>query len=185
MSDYYTRSGDDGTTGLLGNQRVRKDDPRLDAVGTIDEANAAIGLGRAFCPYPGVQKTLTTIQGDLYHMMAEVAATPENAPRFRKIDHGRIAWLEEQIEAYGSQFEMPKAFIAPGGSPGAAVLDLARTIVRRAERRVSQLDQAGALENEALLRYLNRLSSLCFILELWITLKAENQTLSLAKDIEP
>jgi cob(I)alamin adenosyltransferase len=184
MSDYYTRSGDDGTTGLLGNQRVRKDDPRLEAVGTIDEANAAIGLGRAFCPYPALQETLIAIQGDLYHLMAEVAATPENASRFRKIDSGRVVWLEEQIEAYGSQFEMPKAFIVPGGSPGAAVLDLARTIVRRAERRISQLNQAGSLENDALLRYLNRLSSLCFILELWITLKAEHQTLSLAKDIE-
>lgn len=185
MSDYFTRTGDQGTTGLLGNQRVNKDHPRLEAVGVLDEANAALGMGRAFCSYPQVQQTLATIQGDLYHLMAEVAATPENAARFRAIDGNRVRWLEAQAEAFGRQFEMPKDFILPGGSPGAAVLDLARTVVRRAERRVSTLLQAGDLENPDLLPYLNRLSSLCFILELWIILKAENQDLFLAKDTTP
>jgi cob(I)alamin adenosyltransferase len=185
MSEYYTRTGDDGTTGLLGDQRVGKDDPRIEAVGTLDEANAALGLGRAFCPYPQVQQILTTIQGDLYHLMAEVAATPENAPRFRRIGSDRVIWLEEQVETFGSQFEMPKAFIVPGSNSGAAALDLARTVVRRAERRVSALQITGDLENGAILQYLNRLSSLCFTLELWVTMKAEKQPLSFAKDIEP
>lgn len=185
MSNYYTRTGDQGTTGLLGDQRVSKNHPRLEAVGALDEANAALGMGRAFCPYPPVQQTLTTIQVDLYHLMAEVAATPEKASRFRVIDGERVRWLEVQAEAFGGQFEMPKDFILPGGSPGAAALDLARTIVRRAERQVSSLLQAKDLENPAILPYLNRLSSLCFILELWVILKAENQNLSLAKNITP
>jgi cob(I)alamin adenosyltransferase len=185
MSEYYTRTGDQGTTGLLGDQRVNKDHPRLEAVGALDEANAALGMGRALCPYPQLQKTLATIQGDLYHLMAEVAATPENASRFRAIHGDRVRWLEAQVEAFGGEFEMPKDFILPGSSPGAAALDLARTVVRRAERRVSSLFQAGDLENPELLAYLNRLSSLCFILELWVIRIAEKQDLSLAKDLTP
>ncbi len=183
MSDYYTRRGDHGTTGLLGDQRVNKDHPRVEAVGALDEANAALGLARAFCPYPEIQPILTTIQGDLYHLMAEVAATPENAARFQVIDANRIGWLEEKIETFGGQFDMPTDFILPGGAPGPAALDFARTIVRRAERRVNALFQAGELSNPEILPYLNRLSSLCFVLELWVILKAENQNLSLAKDI--
>ena len=171
MTNFYTRTGDNGTSGLLGEGRVPKDHPRLEAVGTIDEANAALGVARAACQSSFSPEILLTIQRDLYGLMAEVAATPENAARFRCIDAERVTWLEEQTDMIGASVEMPKGFIVPGDTPAGAALDLARTVVRRAERRTVSLWQAGEIENPELLRYLNRLSSLCFVLEL-----LENQT---------
>jgi cob(I)alamin adenosyltransferase len=96
--------------------------------------------------------------------MAELAATAEAAPRFRKIDAGRVAWLEAQADAYAERIPPLDDFVAPGDSIPGAVLDLARTIVRRAERRVVKLRDDGLVSNDDLIRYLNRLSSLCFVL---------------------
>jgi cob(I)alamin adenosyltransferase len=112
------------------------------------------------------QNIILTIQRDLYNLMAEVSATPENAESFREINADRVAWLEQQTDRLSEKANPPKDFIIPGDSPTAAVMDLARTIVRRAERRVAHLWNNGEIENQQLLRYLNRLSSLCFILEL-------------------
>jgi cob(I)alamin adenosyltransferase len=184
MSDYFTRTGDNGTSGLLGDQRVPKDHPRLEAVGALDEANAALGLARAICEGQNTAEIILTVQRDLYHLMAEVAATPQNASKFRRIDGNRVSWLEEQIEIFGSQVQMPKDFIVPGDTHTGASLALARTVVRRAERRVSSLVHQGMLENTALLQYLNRLSSLCFILELWENTASNPNPISLAKDKE-
>jgi cob(I)alamin adenosyltransferase len=166
MPTFYTRTGDDGYTGLLGEGRVPKYHPVTEAVGALDEANAALGMARTACQAPGSAPLLLALQRDLYHVMAETAATPENAGRFRKIDSARVSWLEEQIEALSQQVEMPAEFIVPGDSPCGAVLDLARAVVRRAERRVVRLYHEGTLANVELLRFLNRLSSLCFVLEL-------------------
>ena len=171
MTNFYTRTGDDGTSGFLGEGRVPKDHPRLEAVGAIDEANAALGVARAACQAHRSPEILITVQRDLYGLMAEVAATPENAARFRIINTERVAWLEEHIEMIGASVEMPTGFIVPGDTPAGAALDLARTVVRRAERRTVSLWQAGEIENPELLRYLNRLSSLCFVMEL-----VENRT---------
>jgi cob(I)alamin adenosyltransferase len=166
MTPFYTRSGDDGYTGLLGEGRVPKYHPRTEAVGTIDEATAALGVARAACRSTEAPEVLLEIQRDLYRVMAEVAATPENAARFRSIDASRVQWLESQIEAFNGQVQMPKEFILPGDSPAGAALSLARAIIRRAERGLAQLYHSGELENAELLHYLNRLSSLCFVLEL-------------------
>jgi cob(I)alamin adenosyltransferase len=166
MSQFYTRKGDDGTTGLLGEGRVPKDHRRLDAVGTIDEASAALGVARASSKYPQTKEILLRVQRDLYGLMAEVAATPVNATCFRSITTDRVTWLEAQIEQISRIVEIPKEFIIPGDTPAGAALDLARTIVRRAEREVTHLSHNGELENDRLLSYLNRLSSLCFVLEL-------------------
>lgn len=155
----------------MGEGRVSKDHPRLEAVGAIDEANAALGMARAACKAPRSPQILLTVQHDLYGLMAEIAATPENAARFRAIDAERVAWLEEQTDMIGASVEIPTGFIVPGDTPAGAALDLARTVARRAERRTVSLWQAGEIENPELLRYLNRLSSLCFVLEL-----LENQT---------
>jgi cob(I)alamin adenosyltransferase len=182
MPEYFTRTGDDGTSGLLGDERVPKDHPRLEAVGTLDEANAALGLVRATCSRQLTAQIILTIQQDLYHIMAEVAATPRNAGRFRLVDESRVAWLEGQIEAIGSQVHMPKDFILPGDTKTGASLAMARTIIRRAERRVCRLVFDSELENPALLAYLNRLSSLCFILELWENTTSSPNPISLAKD---
>ncbi|MCF6278568.1 MAG: cob(I)yrinic acid a,c-diamide adenosyltransferase [Anaerolineales bacterium] len=166
MSNFYTRKGDDGTTGLLGEGRLPKSHPRMEAIGTLDETTAALGLARALVHSPRVSAILIRTQRDLYSLMAEVAATPENAPKFRSIDASRVDWLEEQTDTLSQTVTMPTEFILPGETPAGGALSLARTVVRRAERRVATLLDAGELVNRELLRYLNRLSSLCFVLEL-------------------
>jgi cob(I)alamin adenosyltransferase len=166
MSKFYTRKGDDGYTDLLGKGRIPKYHPRPEALGALDEANAALGLARAVCRADQSIAILLTVQRDLYSLMTEVSATTENASRFRGIDKDRVEWLEVQAEALNKLVEVPNEFIVPGDSPGGAALALARAIVRRAERQVAQLTHNQELENAELLRYLNRLSSLIFLLEL-------------------
>ncbi len=162
---YFTRQGDDGTTGWLGSGRIPKDDPRIEALGTLDESSAALGLARAAARDPRSASTILEAQRDLYRMMAEIAAPPENAEGFR-FDPGRVAWLEQQIETLGRGISMPGEFIVPGDSPAEAAFALARTVVRRAERRLVALSDAHLVRNPALNEYLNRLSSLLFVLEL-------------------
>jgi cob(I)alamin adenosyltransferase len=166
MSPFYTRTGDEGTTGLLGEGRVPKFDDRIEALGAVDEATAAIGLARASALAPQTAPLLLEVQRDLYKLMAEVGATPENSAKFRTIGDNQVKWLEEQTDALEQITEMPREFILPGDVPASAALALARTVVRRAERRVVALFHAGQLENPSLLAYLNRLSSLIFMLEL-------------------
>jgi len=166
MSEFYTRKGDEGYTGLLGEGRVPKYHPRPEAVGCLDECNAAIGIARAVCRGPGTSAILLHIQRDLYHLMSEVSATPDNASRFRMIQASHVSWLEEQAEAIGAQVGVLRDFIVPGDSIAGAHLDMARTLVRRAERRLARLVHDGEVENKEILRYLNRLSSLLYILEL-------------------
>ena len=175
MAGFYTGKGDSGYTGVLGEGRLPKHHPRLDAIGSVDEATAAIGVARSQAVTPGLNKILVEIQRDLYHLMAEIAATPENVQKFRVIDAEKVRWLEDQIDSLGAEIEMPKDFIVPGDSMSGAAFALARTLVRRAERRLSQLVHENQIENPELLRYLNRLSSLCFILEL-----SENQNAGIA-----
>jgi len=177
---FYTTKGDDGTTNLLGEGRVTKYHARIEAVGTLDESTAALGLARAQCRDLHTAPILLEAQRDLYKLMAEVAATPENAESFHFIDVARVAWLEGQTDACSALVDMPKEFILPGDSLAGAALSLARTIVRRAERRVVELFDAGEVRNPNLQRYLNRLSSLCFVLELLENKAAGNPT-TLAK----
>lgn len=182
MPPFYTRQGDDGYTGLLGAGRVPKYDPRPEAYGSIDEASAALAVARSLARSKDTQATLVAVQRDLYHLMAEVAAAPEQAERFRKIDHARVQWLEAKTEHFAARVEVAKEFIVFGDAQAGAALDLARTIVRRAERRVAWLAHHGELSNPDLLRYLNRLSSLCFVLALWEDRQAGTAGPRLAKD---
>lgn len=175
MTKFYTSTGDDGYTGLLGDSRVPKYHPRPEAIGTVDEASAALGAARAFCQSQQAKSILLEAQRDLYHLMAEVSATVENAARFRKVDEKRVVWLENSTDAIASIVQPMEEFIVPGDSPAGGLLALARTITRRAERRIAELLHTGEIENAELLRYLNRLSSLCFVLEL-----LENQTAGMA-----
>ena len=180
MSPFYTQTGDEGRTGLLGEGRVPKFDLQIEALGALDEATAALGLARASANAPLVTSLLLEVQRDLYKVMAEVSATPENAEKFRSIDASRVQWLETQTDAITAEVEIPREFILPGENPSSAAMALARTIVRRAERRVVELAHARKLENAALLAYLNRLSSLCFVLEL-LENQHNGQTTRLAK----
>jgi cob(I)alamin adenosyltransferase len=182
MSDYYTRTGDEGFTGLLGEGRIPKYHLRMEAVGTVDEATAALGVARAACRTEQAKTTLLVAQRDLYHLMAELSATPQNAARFRVIDAERVNWLEQQADALGAQVNMPREFIIPGDTTAGAALDLGRAIVRRAERLLAQLLHNLEIENPDLLRYLNRLSSLCFVLELYENQAAGQDSPTLAKE---
>ncbi len=166
MTPFYTRTGDDGTTSLLGKGRFSKSDARLEALGSVDEASAALGLARALCLAEQTALILTEVQRDLYRLMSELAALPENAARFRSIDSARVSWLETQTDEISALTQVPQEFILPGETPAGAALALARTIVRRAERCVVALKENGTALNPDLIRYLNRLSSLCFVLEL-------------------
>lgn len=182
MSDYFTRSGDDGFTSLLGEGRIPKYHLRMETVGTVDEATAALGVARSICREQKTRDILLATQRDLYHLMAELSATPQNAPSFRMIDEQKVAWLEAQAETIGTLVNMPREFIIPGDTPAGAALDLARAIVRRAERLLAQLLHNLEIENLQLLRYLNRLSSLCFVLELFENQAGGQSTPTLAKD---
>lgn len=159
-----------------------KHHPRPETFGTLDEATAALGVARAACRAPQAASILLQVQHDLCDIMTEVAATPEVAARFRKLDADRVAWLEAQIDSLASEITVPQSFILPGDTLGGAYLSLARAIVRRAERRVSQLYLEGELGNANLLKYLNRLSSLCFALELLENKVAGKDNASLAKE---
>lgn len=182
MPKYYTTDGDDGFTGRLGEGRIAKSDLLIEAIGTIDEASAALGVARSLCQTDHSRDLLLIIQRDLYHLMAEVSATKDNATKFRKIDASRIQWLETEIDTIGQKIEMPKEFIVPGDSYPGASMAVARTVVRRAERRMAELNLGGLIENGELLRYLNRLSSLCFLLELQENQNAGMASITLAKD---
>ena len=182
MTKFYSRTGDDGYTGLLGEGRVPKYHPLPETGGTIDEATAALGLARALSRAPQTGPLILVVQRDLYHIMAEIAATPENAEKFRTINPARVEWLEQQVESIGEMVNMPDEFILPGDSPASAALAMARTVIRRAERRVAELLHNGGLQNVDLLRYLNRLSSLCFVLELLENQSAGLLSPNLAKD---
>jgi len=183
MPKFYTAAGDNGHTGLLTEGRVPKNDPIIEALGAIDEANAALGLARSSCQSSLCKNTILTAQGDLYHAMAEISASPDNAARFRKVDAGRVTWLEEQIDTLSAKVQIPKEFIVPGDSIAGAALDLARTVIRRAERHVTGLAHSGVVDNRELLRYLNRLSSLCYVLELYENQLAGMVSPTLARDI--
>ncbi|MGE5603779.1 MAG: cob(I)yrinic acid a,c-diamide adenosyltransferase [Nitrososphaerales archaeon] len=161
---WYTGTGDDGFTGVLGRERVPKYALRPEAYGTVDEASAFLGMARARAQAPGVAITVLQVQRDLYMMMADLATLPETATREPWLKEDRLDWLEEQTEAFGQQVELPKAFIVPGDSQSGACLEICRTVVRRAERLVARLSHEGELRNDAPLKYLNRLSSLLFVL---------------------
>ena len=182
MCPFYTRKGDEGYTGLLGRGRFSKDDLRLEELGAIDEANAAFGLARCWVRSKTSASLILKIQRDLYNLMAETAAGTENTPKFHVIGADHVAWLEQQIADLEKIVRIPEEFILPGDSTAGATLDLARTIVRRAERHMAGLVRRGDVQNMELLRYLNRLSSLCFILELFENQSAGQKDSTLAKE---
>ncbi len=163
----YTRTGDKGDTGLFGGGRVPKNDPRVEAYGSVDELNAAIGLARAIEPMPRIDEVLVPIQRDLFAIGA-LLATPDREKMKQhldkaRIDDARITQLERAIDEGDDELEPLKAFIIPGGTPKAAALHVARTVCRRAERRVVDLQAMTELPTLTII-YLNRLSDLLFTL---------------------
>jgi cob(I)alamin adenosyltransferase len=161
---WYTGAGDDGYTGVLGRERVPKYSARPEAYGTVDEASAFLGLARAQARDTRTATLLLAIQRDLYAMMADLATLPETATRDPWLSAERLPWLEQMTDALGAEIEMPRAFIVSGDSVPGATLEVARTVVRRAERLVARLTHDGELRDDTPLRYLNRLSSLLFVI---------------------
>jgi len=165
ISIVTTKTGDEGYTGLLGPDRVSKDSPRIEACGEVDEATSAIGLARAGLSYPNLADALLGIQRDLYVLMSELAATPEVAERLpRRIGSADVERLEALEETMLAEAELPREFIVPGGSAEGASLDVARAIVRRAERRIAGLAHGGLIASPALLAYANRLSDVLYVM---------------------
>lgn len=161
----YTGVGDDGYTGLLGRERVPKYDPQPVAYGTVDELSALLGLARTAVQHPASADMIVEVQRDLYAAMADLATTPEAAARSGvRLTAARVAWLEGLIDQVGQEVEVPTAFVVPGDSYAGALLDVARTVARRAERYVARLHHQALLCNPAVLHYLNRLSSLLFVM---------------------
>lgn len=165
MAPFYTGLGDSGETGYLGKGRISKASLRIEAVGTVDEATAALGLARSLASVPRIGELLLDIQKELYQLMSELAADPENAALFDKITADQVTALEEAVAELEAATDMPSGFIIPGASPASAALSMARAIVRRAERRVVALLDEGGITKPVLITYLNRLSSLLFIME--------------------
>jgi len=161
---FYTTKGDDGYTSLLGAERVPKHDPRPEAYGTLDEATSAMGLARATIRSERNRKALLESQRHLYCIMAELASTPETAKTFECLGADKVEWLEAQTDAITAEVMLPREFIVPGDSLPGATLDVARTVVRRAERLAVKLVHAGLATNPQIVRYLNRLSSLLFVM---------------------
>jgi cob(I)alamin adenosyltransferase len=161
---WYTGTGDDGFTSVLGRERVPKYAIRPDAYGTVDEVSAFLGLARAQARDERVLGLIVSIQRDLYCMMGDLATVPESATRPPWLAADRLDWLEARTDALGAEVEMPKAFIVPGDSLASAALEVARTVTRRAERLVARLAHEGELRDDTPLKYLNRLSSLLFVM---------------------
>lgn len=159
----YTARGDQGATDLLG-ERVRKDDPRIDVLGDLDEANSSIGLGRSLAGWGNANELLIAAQRDLYQIMAELAFIDTTRPDSLRFAAERVEWLEASIADVQEAVELPREFVVPGDTHAGAALDVARTVVRRAERSAVALAEAGTIGNPEIIRYLNRLSSLLFIL---------------------
>jgi len=167
MKKFYTSEGDDGTTGILGQERVSKNHPRINAVGAVDESSAALGFARAQADDPGIHQLIKTIQENLYQIMTLLVLEKPNPDKFPELKKSQLAWLEQKIDHFSNHVDQPQGFILPGESIASAAFGVARTVIRRAERTVIQLREDGLWVSEGILPYLNRLSSLSFVLELY------------------
>jgi cob(I)alamin adenosyltransferase len=168
MPRIYTKTGDDGTTGLLYGGRVSKADLVPEACGTLDEAVAVLGLARAHAADPMLSDELLGLQRELFVVGADLATNPDQRaklePGVSLVSPEMVARLESRIDELVAAHPLPNAFIVPGANPVSAFLDLARSTIRRAERRVVELRDSGGVVNQDASRYLNRLSDALFVL---------------------
>jgi cob(I)alamin adenosyltransferase len=177
MPRIYTKTGDDGTTGLLFGGRIPKDDLLTEAYGTTDEAVAALGLARASTVNATMAADLLTLQRELFVVGADLATNPRERgklkPEVSLVTEAMVRRLERRIDDLVDQRPLPEVFIVPGANAASAAIDLARAIVRRAERAVVALEHAQREVNPDVRRYLNRLSDLLFVLARWEAGEAE------------
>jgi cob(I)alamin adenosyltransferase len=177
MAKVTTGTGDAGYTSLLGEQRVPKYDARPETFGTVDEATSALGLARATTRDARAREIILRMQQDLYVLMAELATPPENLQAVgMRMTAEHVAWLESIEEELKAAVVIPNKFIIPGDTLDGAALDLARTIIRRAERLAVRLLHEGVTQNGDLPRYLNRLSDAVFILARYLEARQGGST---------
>ena len=169
MVRIYTKKGDDGTTSLWYGGRVAKSDPRTEAYGTLDEAASVLGVARSLClaaEQDDLAADILRLQNELFVAGAELATAPEAAERLEdgvsRISDEMADSLDAEVDRYLEGVELPPQFTIPGGTQISAQLDVARAVLRRAERRVAALNEAGELASDAILRFLNRASDLVF-----------------------
>ncbi len=168
MVKIYTRKGDDGTTSLWYGGRVPKDHRRTEAYGTLDEAASQLGVARALCDAGEAELAadILRLQDDLFVAAAELATAPEAAERLEdgisRTTEAMVAEMEQRIDRYMSEVELAPQFVIPGGNRLSAQLDVARTTIRRAERRIATLGAAGELTGETVIHFVNRASDLAY-----------------------
>lgn len=178
-----TKTGDDGTTGLMFNRRVSKGHPRVAAYGAVDELNAALGQARASAKYEFVRANLLAIQKDLVTLMGELATDNEDLPRYVQSgfslitpeDTARLDKLVQELEAQQITY---KGWVMPGETPASAALDFARTVCRRAESQVCVLQEKGQMKNAEITVFLNRLSDLLWLFARWTEAHSEKMELT-------
>ncbi|HEY7983904.1 MAG TPA: cob(I)yrinic acid a,c-diamide adenosyltransferase [Ktedonobacterales bacterium] len=186
MAKVTTGAGDAGYTSLLGSQRVAKYDPRPDTFGTVDEATSALGLARALTTDDRAKAALLAMQRQLYVLMAELATPPENlAAVGMRVTGEAVRELERVEDELKAEITIPEKFVIPGDSVDGAALDVARTVVRRAERMAAKLLHDGTINNGEVVRYLNRLSDVVFILARYLEAKQGGSTLATRPDRPP
>ena len=164
----YTKGGDQGETGLLYGGRISKSDPRTECYGTLDEAISALGLGRALSTAPDVKELIFLLQRELFLVGADLATDPSEyatlKQHFKVVSPEMTTYWEKVIDDLEGKIELPAAFIIPGASAASGSIDLARAVIRRAERRSVELQQKGLLINTEILRYLNRVADAIFMI---------------------
>ncbi|MGH2748104.1 MAG: cob(I)yrinic acid a,c-diamide adenosyltransferase [Actinomycetota bacterium] len=164
----YTRKGDEGTTGLLYGGRVPKDDDRTEVYGTLDETVSALGVARAAGLVTRVEDIVVRIQREMFVAGAQLATAAENQAKLEdgvsKVTQAMTKQAEEDIDALTEEHPLPAEFVLPGETPGSAGLDLARSTVRRAERLAVKMNRSGLVADSEVLKYLNRVSDLLFVL---------------------
>lgn len=181
MTKLFTGKGDDGTTGLLGSERVFKTDLRIETIGTLDELNAFLGNAKAGIEGKKVKEIVIEIQRDLYKIMTDVAVTKSAEGKFQPFPSNRVAFLEDTIDEISKTTAIPNEFIIPGETKQSALFSICRAVARRAERCLVDLTAHDELKNPEILRYINRLSSLLFLLEIKFSKKNREETLRYAR----
>lgn len=182
LNKIYTRTGDNGTTGLVAGPRRKKSDLRVESYGEVDEANSCIGLARQqLGDHPALDSMLMRIQNDLFDLGADLAA-PETGKKLDyeplRIVQAQVDRLEQEIDLLNADLEPLRSFVLPGGTPASAALHLARTVARRAERRIVALqDVEGETVSTAAVAYINRLSDFLFVAARWVNDKGRTDIL--------
>ena len=174
MVKIYTKKGDDGTTSLWYGGRIPKHHGRTDAYGTLDEACSQLGVARALCgpEQEELARDILRLQDDIFIAGAELATAPEASERLEdgvsRTTEEMVAGLEQLIDRYMSEVELPPQFVIPGGNQLSAALDVARTVIRHAERRISELNEADELAGETVIHFVNRASDLAYAMARWV-----------------